>query len=192
MTDLPRSIATTLSLEDTLSGQAIYQACIREARRSDCAKAKFGAVLVADHPQVSGWCALAAHNHRIPPLAHLCEPTCIRLNIPSRMDGLVGACVHAEETVLWEAAHLRFDLSIAQLYVAGLDKDGEPWPSKDDMPWTCLRCAIAMWHAGLRNVSVPMLSYAPDEPPGFAWQCISVEQALRDAADFATGKAIAE
>lgn len=190
MTELHRSIATTLSFDETNSGQAIYAACIREARRSDCAKAKFGAVLVADHPQVSGWCALAAHNHRIPSLAHLCEPTCIRLNIPSRMDGLVGACVHAEETVLWAGEHLRFDLSIARLYVAGLDKDGNPWRSTDH--WTCLRCAIAMWHAGLRNVSVPMLDDAPDEAPGFAWLNIPVEQALRDAADFATGKAIAE
>lgn len=187
--DAVRLPVTILLPDDLPTGQSIYEACLTEARCSDCAKAKFGAVLVLGHPHASGIGGLAACNHRIPPLAHLCDPTCIRLDIPSRTDGLVGACAHAEETVLWAAKNLGVDLRDAALFVGGLDNEGNPWRRKG-MRWTCLRCAIAMWHAGLRKVIVPV--YESDTSIEWLWVAILVENALRDAVDFATGKASAE
>jgi hypothetical protein len=122
------------------------------------------------------------------PLAYLCEETCIRLTMPSRTDGLIGACAHAEERVLWAAKSLGYDLFEATLYVAGLKPEGPFW--RTERRWTCLRCAIAMWHAGIARVMVPV--NAPDTDNGWRWEGILVPDAMRDAVDFATGKATAE
>jgi hypothetical protein len=124
------------------------------------------------------------------PLAYLCEETCVRLTMPSRTDGLIGACAHAEERVLWAAKSLGYDLRDAALYVGGKDPRslGKPWRSA--RRWTCLRCAIAMWHAGIARVMVPVT--APDTDNGWQWEGILVPEAMEDAVDFATGKIAAE
>lgn len=170
------------------SAKAIYDSCIQAAEGSDCSKMKFGAVLVPSHPHLSGLGCLASCNRRMPPLAYLCEETCIRLSMPSRTDGLIGACAHAEERVLWAAKSLGYDLVGATLYVAGLRPEGPVW--RTERRWTCLRCAIAMWHSGIRKVMVPVT--VPETNNGWYWGAILVPDAMRDAVDFATGKVSAE
>lgn len=172
------------------SARVIYDSCIRAAEASDCSKMKFGAVLVPSHPHSSGLGCLASCNRRMPPLAYLCEETCIRMTMQSRTDGLIGACAHAEEQVLWAAKSLGYDLRDAALYVGGFDPRslGKAWRST--RRWTCLRCAIAMWHSGIAKVMVPVT--APDTHNGWQWEGILIPDAMRDAVDFAMGKATGE
>jgi len=178
-----------LSGTDVWSAKAIYDSCIRAAEASDCSKMKFGAVLVPSRPHPTGLgYPLASCNRRMEPLAYLCEETCIRLTMPSRTDGLIGACAHAEERVLWAAKSLGYDLLGASLYVAGLKPEGPFW--RNGRRWTCLRCAIAMWHSGIAKVMVPVT--APDTENGWRWEGILVADAMREAVDFATGKATTE
>lgn len=157
-----------------LADDPIYKECIRQARMSPCQKKGVGAVLVDS----SGFILEADHNRTIEGLESLCTPTCIRFSIQSRTESMIGACGHAEERILWKAKNIHV-LWFCDLYVAGVTAEKEPEQRK--VPeFTCLRCAVAMYYAGLRSVYVAY--------QGTSWVRQMPEEALASAKAYALGE----
>jgi deoxycytidylate deaminase len=154
-----------------------YERCIELARLSPCQKLGFGALLI--DPAYPETLIAEAYNEPILPLADMCIPDCCRFNIPSRTQSMLGACGHAEEACLWKMAknpeiktydHL-------EIYVAGVNSVGAPLVKKD-LTFTCIRCAVQMYQAGIRGVNV----WIND-----SWHFIGVFDAVQQARDYAVG-----
>ncbi len=159
-----------------MNGLEKYERCIELARRSPCQKLGFGALLV--DPQFNILVA-EAYNFPIGPLADMCAPDCCRFNIPSRTESMLGACGHAEENCLWQAAknNSLASLKMMEIHVAGVSAQGMPLV-KTDFTFTCIRCATQMYLAGIRGVNV----WIHD-----SWFFIPTFEAVQQARDYATG-----
>ena len=159
-----------LSNNNPLMNDSLYQICFSSALDSPCQKMKFGCVITRDHDIVYSGC-----NKIIEPLAPLCEGRCIRLDIPSRTEPMIGACGHAEELAIWSAIHKGIPITQCELYIAGLYSNCLPW-FKSETEHTCLRCAVQQYHAKLKMIYVPVNN---------RWEGITPEQALLTARDYA-------
>lgn len=126
----------------------IYEICINEAKKSPCQKRGFGTVLRIHGIQFS------AHNKPIDPSKHLCKEKCIRFNINSGADSLIGACGHSEELAIWQAIQSGHSVRGALLYVAGVSKPDNKPLTKNDPHFYCIRCATLMYYAGIAGVHV--------------------------------------
>ena len=103
---------------------------------------------------------------------------CIRFNIQSRTESMIGACGHAEELVLAKAAREKLPLGACEIYVAGLYSNGLPY-IKTEPVFTCLRCAVQIYNFGVKKIYVPVVD---------KWVALSAEQALETARAYATGE----
>jgi len=155
-----------------LDPENLLEECIDLAKQSGCKKLGFGAVLVD-----VGTRKIMARSCNSPmrPLAHICEPTCIRENIPSRTESMIGACAHAEERLMFTAASLGIPLSRCEIYIQGVKPDGQTL-TKLGIEFTCIRCATEMWLSGLRGVNV----WFEDQ-----WHLIRPEVAMQQAYQYA-------
>ena len=117
-------------------------------------------------------------NHTIRTLKSLCEPKCIRLNIVSRTESMLGACGHAEEGAIWRVIRCGIPISECTLYVAGINPDGLPLINKQT-EFTCLRCAVQIYNANIRSIYVPVIDH---------WGWIFPERAIETARAYATGE----
>lgn len=152
----------------------IYQKCFFAALDSPCQKLRFGCVITHNSKIV-----YAGQNKTLEPLKSFCDPVCVRLSIQSRTESMIGACGHAEEIGLWEAARQGIPLNECELYVAGISMQGMPL-FKKEAGHTCLRCSVQMYNAGVKFI------YGPAKDgwlPG-----ISAEEAVKTAKLFATGE----
>lgn len=163
-------VARAFSGNNPIFDDPIYRVCFMEALQSPCQKKKFGCVITHRGKIVQVVC-----NDTIEPLKALCEGGCIRLNIPSRSEPMLGACGHAEELALWAVVHKGIPLEQCELYVAGLNDKCLPW-LKTEKEHTCLRCAVQQYHAGLMAVHVPVIDQ---------WVSMTAEEALISARDYA-------
>lgn len=133
--------------------KAIRDLCFGQAKHAKCQKLRFGAVL-ADVRY--GAVALLAQdcNGPLGPIAHLCQPTCIRLGIQSRTESMIGACAHAEERALWSAVYFNawapLPMDKASMFVQGIDMEDNPVEYPD---FNCIRCATAMKLANIKDIS---------------------------------------
>jgi hypothetical protein len=66
-------------------------------------------------------------------------------------------------------------LTESDLYVAGVLCNGMPW-IKEEAVHTCLRCAVQMYYADLKNIFVPVRDQ---------WIGISTQDALKSSSDYA-------
>ena len=153
-----------------------YERCTELARLSPCQKLGFGALLIDPRDDTL---IAEAYNEPILPLASDCIPYCCRFNIPSRTQSMLGACGHAEEMCLWDAAknpeiesynHL-------EIYVAGVNSAGVPLVKKN-LTFTCVRCAVQMYRAGIRGVNVWLND---------SWHFVEVYNAVQQSRDYAVG-----
>lgn len=167
------SFAAQLFSDNALFKDALYRNCLYQAYLSPCQKAGFGAVIARGRAFIT-----ADHNRPIDALCDMCEPECIRLNISSRTESMLGACGHAEEWVIRSAREWGADLSECQLYVAGITSQGLPW-FKEKASFTCLRCAVAIFYSGLRRVWVPVED---------RWEYLTPEECLVSAKQYALGQ----
>jgi len=151
----------------------IYKHCFIVALGSGCKKMRFGSVIM-DSTRIIA----EAANTPLEPLAHLCEPTCIREGIISRRESMIGACAHAEELAIDLAHARRAHLPSCDIYVAGFYPTGDTGPMT---PWfknaaehSCLRCSTQMYRARLKRIYVPTtagwLSLTPKEACGISAQ----------------------
>jgi deoxycytidylate deaminase len=163
-------IAQAENAGNALFENELYRGCYKAAMASPCQKMRFGCVLTRRGQVIAETC-----NGTIEPLKHRCEPTCIRLGIQSRTESMLGACGHAEEFALWEAAKQGVPIDECDLYVAGVHMNGRPW-LKARAEHTCLRCANQMHNAGILRVFVPV---------GDRWESVTTAQALAQADAYA-------
>lgn len=164
-------LARILNYPNSLFDNEIYKKCFYAALDSPCQKMKFGCVITRN-----GSVIVECSNKTIEPLKSLCQPECIRFSIPSRTESMFGACGHAEEIALWETVHLGVPIHECDLYIAGLYSNGLPW-FKKQVEHTCLRCAVQMYHAKIKNIYVPVFN---------RWEAVSTEKALETALAYAT------
>ncbi len=175
-----RYIILRLNVEKLLTGENrlfedhIYRSCFEVALDSNCQKMKFGCVVIYNDDII-----VAETNKRLDPLNYLCEPECIRLSIQSRTESMIGACAHAEEFAVWEVVR-RLGvrrLGDCKFYIAGFGKSNEPYLRRE-REFTCLRCAVLMYMAGVRNIYVPVINQ---------WQKLTAQEAIKTASRYATG-----
>lgn len=159
--------------DNPLFTDKIYQACFFAALDSPCQKMKFGCAVLYDDQLVH-----VAHNDFIEPLKELCEPTCIRLSLPSRTESMLGACGHAEEFALWEMVCCGISLKKCDLYVAGIYPNGMPWLKKEAADHSCLRCSVQMHFARVKKIWVPFCDHG--------WISLNTEQAVKGSLAYAT------
>lgn len=157
----------------SLNPLVLYEECIRLAKMSGCKKMGFGAILVdtAMNKIIARAC-----NSPMRPLAHICEPECIRNKIPSRTESMIGACAHAEEQCMFAAASLGVPLARCEIFIQGVRANGTTL-TRQGVEFTCIRCATEMWLSGLRGVNV----WFEDE-----WHLIRPETAMQQAFLYAT------
>lgn len=154
-----------------------YQKCFFNALNSPCQKMRFGAVIARQHSSHAYEFISEGCNKTIEPSKSLCDPSCIRFNIPSRTESMIGACSHAEESALWNAIKRGwFPLSECVLYVAGIYPNCLPYIKKEN-EFTCLRCAVQIYHSGIKNVFVPA---------SHGWQFLRNEECVKTAIAYAT------
>lgn len=175
-------LAKSLSGNNRLFDNAIYKRCFYMALGSPCQKMKFGCVLRyyrdCERIGVVRWEEVETCNKTIEPLRSFCEPTCIRLNIPSRTESMIGACGHAEESALWEAVKKFIPVSDSEIYVAGLYNNCLPY-IKSEPTFTCLRCAVQIYHSGVKRIYVPAVDH---------WGILTSEECVKTARAYATGE----
>ena len=156
-----------------VTSSPIYRECFMAAIESPCQKMKMGCLVIHKTRFV-----YSCYNKTLEPLARLCDPTCIRLQIQSRTDPMIGACGHAEELALWPVNRMGTPINECDLYIIGLYPTGLPWFRKEP-EFTCLRCAVQMYNAGVRSVSFPYKS---------SWMTVSAKEALETALKYAVGE----
>jgi len=166
-------LAKLLSNNNPLFDDPIYKQCFYMALDSPCQKKKFGCVIVRNREVV-----YEGFNKTIKPLKSLCEPKCIRLNIASRTESMLGACGHAEEEGIWRVIRCGIPIGECALYVAGINPDGLPLIKKQT-EFTCLRCAVQIYNANIRSIYVPVIDH---------WEWIFPERAIETARAYATGE----
>lgn len=166
-------LAKTLTNNNPLFSDQIYQECFYSALDSPCQKMKFGSVITRYGQVVYKGC-----NDTLKPLRSLCEPTCIRLSIQSRTESMIGACGHAEELGLWKLINEGTPLHECELYVAGLYANCLPW-FKQVVEHTCLRCAAQMYLAKIVRIYVPVVDH---------WEWLTPEIAVETARSYALGE----
>lgn len=167
------NLANTLHENNALFNEPMYKLCFTTALESTCKKMWFGCVITHNSKVV-----YAGANRTLEPLKELCRPNCIRDNIQSRTESMIGACGHAEEFGLWEVAKKGIPLSECDLYVAGVHTTGLPW-IKAEAEHTCLRCSVQMYNAGLGRIFVPVND---------RWAPITPEEAVSQSMLYATGQ----
>lgn len=163
-------------MNSTLQPTEIYLECLSLARQTPCQKLGFGAVLIEDDIQAP---RARAYNKKIGPLAEfVCTEKCIRFDIQSRTQSMIGACGHAEERCLWTATkHGLTEMSKSELYVQGVEIPSMNPLTKTAATFTCIRCATQMDYAGVRGINVWFM----DE-----WHFIPTDEAVRQAMMYAT------
>jgi len=154
--------------------ETIFEICIDEAKKSPCPKRKFGAVLVKDGEILGIEC-----NRFVPGMEFICQDRCIRLNMPSGVDSMVGSCGHAEEWLIYEALKNGINIEGSDIYVAGILGDGT-YLKKSEPAFYCMRCAMAMLRVGISGVFVPKIEGG--------WHYLSSNDAIQSAYNFAIGK----
>lgn len=166
-------LARVLYFGNRLFDDTLYRECLFAALGSQCQKMWFGCVITHAGNIVTRQC-----NTPLEPLKHLCEPTCIRFSIQSRTESMLGACSHAEEFALWDAARQGVSLEECDLYIAGVHPNGMPW-FKTEGEHTCIRCSVQMYQARIGSILVPVNDH---------WERISRDAALRGAVAYMTGE----
>lgn len=151
----------------------LYEECIDLAKESKCKKLGFGAILV---DVVAQKIVTRASNGPMKPLAHICEPECIRNKIPSRTESMIGACAHAEEKCMFAAASMGVNLHLCEIFIQGVKPGGEHL-TRQGTEFTCIRCATEMYLTGIRGVNV----WFEDE-----WHLIRPDDAMKQAFLYAT------
>lgn len=166
---LAMRVARSIQEGNALLHDPFYTRCFVAAMGSRCQKMRFGCVITRNDEVVYEGC-----NATIEPLRSMCDPKCMRFSITSRTESMLGACGHAEEG-MWEVVRQGIPLSECELYIAGFNGI-LPW-MKTEPVHTCLRCAVQMYNAHLKEIYVPVVDH---------WVGISPEQALETARAYAT------
>lgn len=167
-------LAKILNPDNPFFNDAIYRACFDAALDSSCQKFWVGTVV--KDVKYNGGIIYTSANGVLSPLKSFCDPQCIRLSIQSRTESMIGACGHSEELAIWEMVRRRIPLSECEFYVAGFSPNFMLY-SKKFPEFTCLRCAVQIYNAGLKTLYVPFED---------KWVGISAQDCVKQAVAYAT------
>ncbi len=151
----------------------VYLMAMQAAFQSPCQKMGFGVPI--EH---KGKIIAVTHNMPMHVMNHVCDPKCIRFEIPSRTESMLGACNHAEEWALDEIRKRGVNPAECKIYVAGIRKDGTPW-IKNEPTFSCIRCANQLYRARIGGLFMPVVD---------RWVEVSYETLMEQALPYATGK----
>ncbi len=166
--ELSFNLAKALDPGNNLFADLIYRAGFDVAMDSPCQKMKFGAVAVYQGNPILA----TAYNDHNPVTKDLCEPRCIRFDLPSRTESMIGGCDHAEELVMDRVRGLGVSLEETEIYIVGLDQKNLPW-MRAEAEHTCIRCSSQMYRAKVGSIVVPVKDKG--------WVNISPQAALESA-----------
>ena len=168
-------VARRLCGNNPLFDDPIYLACLLSAATSNCQKSHFGSVVRLKDTK----CFLATGANRIIDCnKSWTEPECIRINIQSRTESMIGCCAHAEEMALVGARNIKADLKECELYVAGYTAEGFV-NIPQEKRFTCIRCATQMYLHGVGKLFVPCKDH---------WAALTMEEAMESAKKYALGE----
>lgn len=162
-------VARLLSGDNPLFGDGIYQKCLVEAMLSNCQKSKFGCVVKYRSQLAKG------HNQIMECMKDWAEPECIRLNIQSRTESMIGCCYHAEEAALVLARDKGFNLGECDFYVAGFRSNGLTL-FRAEKRFSCIRCATQFYLHKVGRIFVPVKDH---------WESMTADEAIQTAKKFA-------
>lgn len=149
----------------------LYLQAIETAMTTECQKLGFGVLVIH-----KGKIVAKTSNKPMDITRHICQPRCIRFDIPSRTESMLGACNHAEEWALDAIRDLGLNPSECVFYEAGIYPNGKPW-IKPDASFSCVRCANQMYRARLGGIFVAVVD---------RWVSVPVDTLMKEALPFAT------
>src|SRR3989338_958114 len=167
------NVAKLLGKNSPLFGDCIYVYCLANAMLSDCQKSRFGCVVKYCDQIVT-----VTFNRILGCMKDWAEPQCIRLNIQSRTQSMIGCCSHAEEEALVQVRDLKLNPSECDFYVAGFRSSGLAaiLPEKR---FSCIRCATNFYLHGVGRIFVPVKD---------RWESMTAEEAIQSAKKYALGE----
>lgn len=166
-------VARILGGNNPLFRNYIYKTCLTNAMLSNCQKGKFGCAV-----KYQGILIVKGHNQIMECMKDWAEPECIRLNIQSRTESMIGCCSHAEESALVQARDLNLNLNECDFYVAGFHSSGlTVIPS--EKRFSCIRCATQFYLHRVGRIFVPVKD---------RWEPMTADEAVQTAKKFATGE----
>src|SRR3989344_3519027 len=170
---LRHEVARLLSGDNPLFRNCVYKTCLTGAMLSNCQKGKFGCIV-----KHRGLVVASGHNQIMECMKDWAEPQCIRLNIQSRTESMIGCCSHAEEVALVQARDLNLNLSECDFYVAGFHSNGlTVVPS--EKRFSCIRCATQFYLHKVGRIFVPIKD---------RWESMTADEAVQTAKKFAIGE----
>lgn len=166
-------VARLLGGDNPLFRNYIYKTCLADAMLSNCQKGKFGCAV-----KYRGQLVVESHNQVMECMKDWAEPQCIRLNIQSRTESMIGCCSHAEEVALVQARDLTLNLNECDFYVAGFHSSGlTVIPS--EKRFSCIRCATQFYLHKVGRIFVPVKD---------RWEPMTADEAVQTAKKFAIGE----
>ena len=176
--ELSFNLAKVLEPENPLFQDPIYRAGFDAAMDSPCQKLKVGAVAVAYQliPTFNENIVATTCNYQNPVTQDWCQPKCIRFDIPSRTESMIGSCDHAEELLLDAVRTKNIPPTQIDIYVVGLDLKNLPLFSSE-AEFSCIRCANQMYRADVHSVAMPVTDKG--------WVHVSAEEALITSKQYA-------
>lgn len=168
--ELSFNLAKALDPQNLLFQDPIYRAGFNAAMDSPCQKMKFGSVAV-----YKGEIIATAYNDHNPVTKDLCEPRCIRFDIPSRTESMIGGCDHAEELLMdkvREIGAIGAPLTETGIYIVGLTTKNIPLV-RMEAEHSCIRCSNQMYRAKVSSIVLPVKDKG--------WVNISPQAALESA-----------
>lgn len=166
-------VARLLSGDNPLFRNYIYKTCLTSAMSSNCQKGRFGCVV-----KYKGALVTLGFNKIMECMKDWVEPQCIRLNIQSRTESMIGCCSHAEEMALIQARDLNLNLSECDFYVAGFRSSGLT-VILSEKRFSCIRCATQFYLHKVGRIFVPAQDH---------WESMTTDEAVQTAKKFATGE----
>lgn len=165
--------AKFLSGDNQLFEDTIYSLCLETALMSDCQKSKFGCVVVHNRKLAVGCC-----NKVLECMKDWAEPQCIRLNIQSRTQSMIGCCSHAEEVALVLVRDLKLNPNECDFYVTGFRSSGLT-ATLPEKRFSCIRCATNFYLHKVGRIFVPVKDH---------WESLTPDEAIQSAKKYALGE----
>lgn len=126
----------------------ILKRCLNLARQTGCEKMGFGTVMI---DKTTGEIEGLYCNEPIATSEFVCINGCVRKQIKSRTQSMIGSCFHSEEFAMQDALRRGLNPHNLVLYVAGVFSDGTQ-AIRENPKFSCIRCASQMVLHGFYGV----------------------------------------
>ena len=126
----------------------LYNRLTRTAQKSPCQKLGFACALMK-----RDFLTIVTYNAPLKWSKFVCDDECVRFEIPSRTQSMIGACGHAEEKAIWKAIEKFGTAQGSHLYVTGVLKPSNEPLIYSRTEFSCIRCATIMNYAKVKSIN---------------------------------------